>query len=83
MLFSILHLSNALNKSTIVFGINPEYRVLEKRRVLALTAKIDCHPCNKNETCNESYYQQKNTRYLLKEQYGENKENYKSMKNFY
>lgn len=54
----VLHLANALNKSTIAIfgGINPYYRVLDNHKALILRAKLNCNPCNKEESCDNKFF---------------------------
>lgn len=53
----MLHLGAAIGIPTIAIfgGIDPRFRILEDQRVVALQADMDCCPCNKQETCGESY----------------------------
>ncbi len=53
----MLHLAAAVGLPTVcVFGgVEPEFRVHRRQRVLALQASLACCPCNKNETCEGRY----------------------------
>lgn len=53
----ILHLSAAMGVPTIsIFGgVNPLYRIAATQQVIALQARMDCCPCNKQETCGGAY----------------------------
>ena len=49
----ILHISNKLGKRNIAIfgGINPEFRVEKEDKCLVIQSKLECCPCNKNESC--------------------------------
>lgn len=49
----ILHLGAAIGVPVIsIFGgVDPRYRIATTQKVIALQAKLDCCPCNKQETC--------------------------------
>jgi len=54
---AILHLGSALGVRMVAIfgGINPAYRLRPGQDVLVLQAKMDCLPCNKQETCGGRY----------------------------
>lgn len=54
----ILHLGAALGVPTIsIFGgVNPLYRIAATQPVTALQARLDCCPCNKQETCEGAFH---------------------------
>ena len=53
----ILHLGAAIGVPTIsIFGgVDPRYRIATTQPVIALQAKLDCCPCNKQETCDGAF----------------------------
>ncbi len=54
---AVLHIAAALDVPTVaVFGgVNPGFRVRQDQHVVAITAKMDCCPCNKDESCAGGY----------------------------
>jgi len=54
---AILHIAAALGQPTVAIfgGINPGYRVRSDQPVVTLQSKMDCCPCNKNESCQEKF----------------------------
>lgn len=53
----VLQVALSIRKPVVaVFGgIDPRYRITPWQRAVALQAPLACVPCNKNETCDETY----------------------------
>ncbi len=54
---AVLHIAAALGVPTVAIfgGVNPGFRVRQDQHVVAITAKMDCCPCNKDESCSGGY----------------------------
>lgn len=54
---AVLHIAAAVRTHTVAIfgGVAFQFRVRKEQPVVALQSKMDCCPCNKNETCNERY----------------------------
>jgi glycosyl transferase family 9 (putative heptosyltransferase) len=53
----VLHLGAAMGVPTIsIFGgVNPRHRIAATQQVIALQARLDCCPCDKQETCDGAF----------------------------
>jgi hypothetical protein len=49
----VLHLAAALGTPAVAIfgGVDPDFRVRQDQRVVAMQTSLDCCPCNKNEIC--------------------------------
>jgi len=54
----ILHIGAAMGVPTICLfgGVDPRFRIGASQPVIALQAKLDCCPCNKQETCDGAFH---------------------------
>lgn len=54
---AVLHIATGLQKPTVALfsGIDPQFRVRTRQPVVVLQADLPCCPCNKNETCNDTF----------------------------
>ena len=54
---AVLHIASAIKKPTVAIfgGVDAKYRILPNKPVVVLQSKMDCCPCNKAESCNDTY----------------------------
>lgn len=54
----ILHLAAALDKPVVAIfgGVDPRFRTRAQPSTIIVQAKLDCCPCNKNESCGGEYF---------------------------
>ncbi|KPK77890.1 MAG: hypothetical protein AMJ79_01685 [Phycisphaerae bacterium SM23_30] len=54
---AVLHIAAALKTPTVAIfgGVDPAYRIRPEQPVVVIQANVTCCPCNKQETCRQSY----------------------------
>lgn len=54
---AVLHIAAALGIPTLAIfgGVDPKLRIRPQQKVLALSANMECVPCNKNEICKDRF----------------------------